>query len=76
MDGDIMTMTAGFYKYESEQLLHGPNSVRCLEYQLFKEAKNDYVYPVDGWYWFDTEEEARLVFDLPEPAIEALELTQ
>jgi hypothetical protein len=28
--------------------------------------------PVDGWYWFDTEEEARLFFDLPLELLDAL----
>jgi hypothetical protein len=32
---------------------------------LNRDQKDDHSYPVNGWYWFDTEEEARLFFDLP-----------
>ena len=66
--------TSGFYKLEGI-LLYGPNYVLDANYKLFRETRDDHSYPVDGWYWFDTEEEARLFFDLPAPFIEALEPT-
>ena len=59
--------TSGFYKYESGQLHYGPNYVRCLEYKLFKETKDDHTYPVDGWHWFDSVELARKFFEIPAP---------
>lgn len=59
--------TAGFYKYEEPFLLHGPNYVLDSNYKLYKETKDDHTYPIDGWYWFDTIEEARTFFDIPEP---------
>lgn len=57
--------TSGFYKLDGSSLLFGPNFVLNANYQLFKDKKNIYEYPVDGWYWFDSEEEARIWFDLP-----------
>lgn len=49
--------TAGFYKLDG-QLLEAPNFVLNKDYTLFKETKDQYTYPVDGWYWFDSIEEA------------------
>ena len=51
-------MSAGFYRYEPDNLYHGPNFVLALDYQLYAENKDTYTYPVDGWYWFDSREEA------------------
>jgi hypothetical protein len=56
--------TSGFYKLDGS-LLYGPNYVLNANYELRRETRDDHSYPVDGWYWFDTEEEARLFFDLP-----------
>ena len=63
--------TSGFYKLEGI-LLYGPNYVLDANYELRRETHEDHSYPIDGWHWFDTEEEARLFFDLPAPLIEAL----
>jgi hypothetical protein len=69
-------MNAGFYKLEGDTLHHGPNYVRCLEYELFKETKDDHTYPIDGWYWFDSIEEAREFYNIPAPIIEELETSE
>jgi hypothetical protein len=73
MDRSRMTNmnTSGFYKLD-EILLYGPNYVLNANYKLYCETYDQYQYPVDGWYWFDTEEEARLFFDLPEVFIDSL----
>jgi hypothetical protein len=34
-------------------------------FYLTLENKDTNQYPVDGWYWFDTEAEARTFFNLP-----------
>jgi hypothetical protein len=62
MDGD--RMNPGFYKLDGD-LLYGPNFVLNADYSLYKETYDQYTYPVDGWYWFDSEEEARVYFELP-----------
>jgi hypothetical protein len=51
-------MTAGFYKKDNEELLYAPNIVEGNGFVLVAQDKDQYEYPVDGWYWFDSEEEA------------------
>lgn len=53
-----MEDTSGFYKLDG-LLLYGPNFVLNKDYELRKETKDEHQYPVDGWYWFDSEEEAQ-----------------
>jgi hypothetical protein len=66
MDGGGITMKeAGFYKLDNTELLYGPNFVLNTGYNLYKEQKDTYSYPIDGWYWFSEENEARLFFGLP-----------
>jgi hypothetical protein len=60
-------MTSGFYKYESEILSYGPNFVLDKNFELRSESKDDYIYPIDGWYWFDTMEDAYSFFNIPLP---------
>lgn len=61
--------TAGFYKKEDINLWYGPNFVISSWYDLRKETKDQHTYPIDGWYWFDSEEEAREFFNMPKPDI-------
>ena len=64
--------TRGFYKNNNGTLLYGPNFVLNKAYELRKETKDQHSYPVDGWYWFDSEEEARTAFNLPASTEEEL----
>ena len=57
-------ITSGFYKYNNSDLLYGPNFVLNLNYQLNKNDKDSYIYPIDGWYWFDSKEEAYSFFNI------------
>lgn len=57
-----------FYKIDDGVLLEGPNFVYGPTFTLLKEDKDTYTYPVDGWIWFDTEEEARTYFGIPPEA--------
>jgi len=52
--------TSGFYKLDGD-LLFGPNFVINQAYALRREEHANYSYPVDGWYWFDSEEAAKAV---------------
>ena len=61
--------TKGFYKNDEGQLLYGPNFVISSWYDLRKETKDQHTYPIDGWYWFDSEEDAREFFNMPKPDI-------
>ncbi len=56
-------MNEGFYKL-TDVLNYAPNAVFNKDYELIKEQHLTYNYPVDGWYWFDTLEEACNFFDL------------
>jgi hypothetical protein len=59
--------TAGFYKVDlSGIVLYGPNYVLGPydNYRLYKEQKDTYTYPIDGWYWFDTEHSAYEFFNI------------
>lgn len=58
-------MSDGFYKVDDTILLFGPNFVLNQKYELLRADHTRYEYPVDGWYWFDSEEEARTFFNLP-----------
>ena len=66
-----METTAGFYKLEDDNWQYAPNFVDAPNYQLLKENKDSYTYPVDGWEWYDESpieesfiEEAVIVEDL------------
>lgn len=54
-----------FFKLKNNELLEGPNFVQGPNFVLVKEEKDTYTYPVEGWYWFDTIEEAQAFFNLP-----------
>jgi hypothetical protein len=57
-----MSDTSGFYKLDDDILLYG--TLVCGPTYTLIEGET-YTYPVDGWYWFDTEAEAREFFNLP-----------
>ena len=52
-------MTAGFYKkQQDDQIIYAPNWVEGLNLLLIAQNKDQYEYPIDGWTWFDSEEQA------------------
>lgn len=55
--------TSGFYKLDGE-LLYGPNYVLNSAYELRRDTHELNQYPIDGWYWFATQEEAYQFFDI------------
>ena len=49
-----MEDTSGFYKQNEEgEWLWAPNFVYSSTYELVREKKDEYNYPIDGWYWLD-----------------------
>ena len=49
--------TSGFYKVDgSGELLYAPNFVHAPNFSLIRKKKDIYIYPQDGWKWFDSEE--------------------
>ncbi len=53
-----MEDTSGFYKLDGEELLFAPNGVYNQNFTLLREEKDSHTYPVDGWKWFNSKEEA------------------
>lgn len=53
-----MEDTSGFYAFFDDQLLHGPNLVEGPGFALYRDTRNLHTYPVNGWWWFDSREEA------------------
>lgn len=50
--------TSGFYKRDGD-LLYAPNFVYGPNnFELIREFKDSYQYPRDGWWWFDSIEDA------------------
>ena len=52
----------GFYKKIEDDILNGENFVFSPSVTLKAEDKDLYEYPQDGWYWFDTFDEALVFF--------------
>jgi hypothetical protein len=65
-----MENTSGFYKLDGA-IFFGPNFVLNKDYELRRDTKDQHNYPVDGWYWFDSLEQAYTFFgiELPEEAM-------
>ena len=59
-------MNPGFYKLENETLHYAPNYVLDAHYQLHKETHHNHTYPIDGWHWFNTQQEAHQHFGIVE----------
>ena len=65
-----MNDTSGFYHREgSTDLSFGPNWVTGPGVELHRETRDEQTYPVDGWYWFDSREEAYTFFGLSLPEL-------
>jgi hypothetical protein len=54
-----------FYKYDNNGLYYG-SQVQSGLYSLFESEKDTYELPIEGWYWFDTIEEAQFFFKIPQ----------
>lgn len=51
-----------FYKKEENEILNVADTVSAPSVMLTASAKDEFTYPQDGWYWFDTEDEAYSFF--------------
>lgn len=61
-------MNSGFYSLDpmSKRLRYAPNAVRGPNIDLFASEHETYSYPVEGWAWYDTREDAVTALS-PEP---------
>lgn len=48
-----MENTSGFYKFEDDNWQYAPNFVYGPGYELLRENKDTYQYPVEGWSWYN-----------------------
>lgn len=65
-----------FFKRTDEELFQAPNFVHMPGgISLTVDNHAEYEYPVDGWYWFDTLDEAMaaLITPPPVPTVTALQ---
>lgn len=45
---------SGFYKqFEDGSWVYAPNFVYGPDFELVRELKDTYEYPIDGWSWYD-----------------------
>jgi hypothetical protein len=58
-----MMSNAGFYKLD-DALRYAPTAVYGPEFVLRLEQRESYVYPVNGWWYFNTESEAEEFFQV------------
>ena len=55
----------GFYNFDDGvNLIYGPNFVEGPGFSLQADQHTTYTYPVNGWFWFDTLEEAQAHFGI------------
>jgi hypothetical protein len=57
-----MMNTAGFYKFEEELLRFAPNAVYAPNFTLLVSLQETYNYPIEGWHYFATTEDAESFF--------------
>ena len=56
--------TSGFYFYESDDnAFYAPHFVYAKDYELLRDLHDTYTYPVHGWWWFDTLDQAQTHFN-------------
>jgi hypothetical protein len=54
-----------FFTYQDNILQEAPNFIIFPDgVELWAVNKDNYTYPVNGWYWFDTEAEAKTFYGL------------
>ena len=59
--------TSGFYKVDNGDLMYAPNFVSAPGYELNRNDLQNYTLPIEGWYWFDSIEEANAFFNIAAP---------
>lgn len=59
-----MEDTSGFYTFSGNHLFHGPNFVEGPDFALYRDTHASHTYPVNGWWWFDSREEAMSHFGI------------
>jgi hypothetical protein len=58
-----MNTEQGFYKFDGDNFIFAPTFVEGNGFMLISDRKDDYEYPVNGWSWFNTREDATIFFN-------------
>jgi hypothetical protein len=61
--------TAGFYTSKGD---YAPNAVYAPNYVLLAENKETYQYPIHGWTWYNSVEEAQAAENFDISVIDAI----
>ena len=62
--------TDGFYRVENgNTVVCGRLYVLNKDYALYRDEKDTYEYSVDGWRWFNSEDEAYEFFGVEKPNV-------
>lgn len=69
-----MEDSSGFFKKLNNEIVRAENFVYSPTAELLREQKDSYQYPVDGWYWFDSFDQAVQFFATPEPSTNYFEV--
>lgn len=55
----------GFYKkIDENNFAFAANFVESSKFSLKRELKHMYEYPIDGWYWFESQDAACAFFGI------------
>lgn len=68
MDGGGLMNTSGFYKNDAGALLWAPNFVQGPGFTLDCTEPGDWTLEVNGWAWFNSQEEAEAAYGITAPA--------
>jgi len=60
----------GFYKNDNGSLLWSADKVINDNFELLIDQKDIYSYPVEGWIWADTTEEAKSILGIIDEVID------
>lgn len=63
----------GFYKNDNGFLVWSADRVINNNFQLWIDQKDTYSYPVEGWIWADSIEEAKSILGIIDPPEEPRE---
>lgn len=66
-------MMQGFYKNDNGFLVWSADRVINNNFQLWIDQKDTYSYPVEGWIWADSIEEAKSILGIIDPPEEPRE---
>lgn len=53
-----------FYRLKDDNTLDTAGVISTPDYELSVDTKDNFTYPKDEWYWFDTESKAKSFFDI------------